>query len=168
LRGPSRTHRALASRGGSHPVRAWRAKGSALGAWQETRPVLDGGRVGPQRGLVSCFDVFSSREPGSTSLENTLVSQPGTGTCNERSPSCAAAPRPERMEPEKSLYRLEGSRPDGAGHCRGARRRAEAEGARSEIRHCIHLGAETRAAHTGSDAGRTRPERPSHQKKPRT
>src|SRR5947209_6837454 len=73
---------------------------------------------------------------------------------NERPPSRARAPRPERLESEKSVYRLEGSRPHGAGDRGSKTGRPQAEVARFYLRYRVHVRAAARAAHARSDADR--------------
>ena len=60
---------------------------------------------------------------------------------NERSSSRAGASRPERMESEESLHRLEGSRSHRAGRRRGQGSRPQAEGAGAVVRYRLYLGA---------------------------
>ena len=132
-------HRAHAPRRGPHDVRAGRGQGRAVGAWQEARLLFDGRRARPWRLLKS----------------RTRNGNHG----NERTSSRARAPRPERMEPEEPVHRLEGSGSDRAGHGGSQGRRPQAEGAGPDVRRRLHLGAEARPAHARSDARGNRPDR---------
>ena len=82
------------------------------------------------------------------------------GIWNERPSSRARPSRPERMEFEEPVHRLEGPRSHREGHRRGQGRRAEAEGAGAGVRCRFHLGAVARAAYARSGAGRNGPDRP--------
>src|SRR5208283_896694 len=68
--------------------------------------------------------------------------------------SRAPAPRPERLEPEKHFYRLEGSRSDRQGGRGGARRRTLPQGAWSFLRPRLHFQSRPRATYFAVDAHR--------------
>ena len=68
-------------------------------------------------------------------------------------------PRPERLEPQEPVHRLEGPRPDRAGRRGSQDRRPEAEGARPSLRHRLHLGAVARPGDAAPRAGGDRPAR---------
>src|SRR5450432_272874 len=68
------------------------------------------------------------------------------------------------MEPEESFHRLERSRSHGKRHRGSQGSRPETKSTGAVVRHCVYLGAQTRAAHARSGAGRNGPDRPSDQK----